>query len=92
MFENAGYYTVSFDKKTKKELKLKKGERFAVIVKITTPDTVHPAAIEYDAGDGRTFVDLSDGEGYISADGKVWERVEKKQNCNLCLKAYTAAQ
>lgn len=91
-FENAGYYTVSFDKKIKKELKLKKGERFAVIVKITTPDTVHPAAIEYDAGDGRTFVDLSDGEGYISADGKVWERVEKKQNCNLCLKAYTAAQ
>ena len=91
-FENAGYYTVSFDKKTKKELKLKKGERFAVIVKITTPDTVHPAAIEYDAGDGRTFVDLSDGEGYISADGKVWERVEEKQNCNLCLKAYTAAQ
>lgn len=91
-FENAGYYTVSFNKKTKKELKLKKGERFAVIVKITTPDTVHPAAIEYDAGDGRTFVDLSDGEGYISADGKVWERVEEKQNCNLCLKAYTAAQ
>ncbi|GLB32146.1 hypothetical protein LAD12857_40690 [Lacrimispora amygdalina] len=91
-FENAGYYTVSFDKKTKKELKLKKGERFAVIVKITTPDTVHPAAIEYDAGDGRTFVDLSDGEGYISPDGRVWERVEEKQNCNLCLKAYTAAQ
>ncbi len=91
-FENAGYYTVSFDKNKKKELKLKKGERFAVIVKITTPDTVHPAAIEYDAGDGRTFVDLSDGEGYISADGSVWERVEKKQNCNLCLKAYTAAQ
>jgi len=91
-FINAGYYTVSFDKKIKKELKLKKGERFAVIVKITTPDTVHPATIEYDAGDGRTFVDLSDGEGYISADGKVWERVEEKQNCNLCLKAYTAAQ
>ncbi|MDW2799854.1 lectin like domain-containing protein [Clostridium boliviensis] len=91
-FENAGYYTVSFDKNKKKELKLKKGERFAVIIKITTPDTVHPAAIEYDAGDRRTFVDLSDGEGYISADGSVWERVEKKQNCNLCLKAYTAAQ
>lgn len=89
-FDEAGYYTVPFEKLIRKKLKLKKGERFAIIVKITTPDAIHPAAIEYDAGDGRTFVDLSDGEGYISADGSVWERVEDKLNCNLCLKAYTA--
>ncbi len=88
-FHNAGYYTVSLNDKSGEVLELNKGERFAVIVKITTPNTVHPAAIEYDAGDGRTFVDLSDGEGYISPDGENWERVEEKQNCNLCLKAYT---
>lgn len=88
-FGNAGYYTVPITSSVEGEQKLYKGERFAVIVKITTPDAVHPAAIEYDAGDGRTLVDLSDGEGYISPDGKNWERVEKKQDCNLCLKAYT---
>lgn len=88
-FQNAGYYTVPVSDKSTKAVELHKGERFAVTVKITTPNTVHPAAIEYDAGDGRTFADLSDGEGYISIDGVTWERVEEKQNCNLCLKAYT---
>lgn len=88
-FINAGYYTVPVTGSLKEEQKLNKGERFAVMVKITTPDAIHPAAIEYDTGDGRTLVDLSDGEGYLSLDGNHWERVEKKQDCNLCLKAYT---
>lgn len=57
-------------------------------MKITTPDTVHPVAIEYDAGDGIAQVELGDGEGYLSHDGAIWERVEKTHACNLCLKAY----
>ncbi|MEY8357033.1 lectin like domain-containing protein [Lachnospiraceae bacterium 54-53] len=88
-FDYGGYYTVSLEEDLQEDLELAPGERFAVIVKITTPNVVHPAAIEYDAGDGRTLVDITDGEGYVSPDGMVWERVEKKQNCNLCLKAYT---
>ncbi|WP_077609726.1 lectin like domain-containing protein [Clostridium sp. Marseille-P2415] len=88
-FDYGGFYTVPLLENQPENLELSQGERFAVIVKITTPDAIHPAAIEYDAGDGRTFVDITDGEGYISADGSAWERVEKKQNCNLCLKAYT---
>ena len=70
-------------------VKVKPGERFAVIVKLHTPGAVHPMAIEYDSGDGRCRVDITDGEGYLSADGDVWERVETEQECNLCLKAYT---
>ena len=66
-----------------------KGERFAVMVCLRTPGAVHPIAVEYDAGDGKCQVDLSDGEGYISFEGMRWERVEEKQNCNICLKAYT---
>ncbi len=81
----SGYYTVPFDEK----ILLDAGEKFAIIVKIKTPDTVHPAAIEYDAGDGIARVDLTDGEGYLSHDGSLWERVEETQKCNLCLKAYT---
>ena len=65
------------------------GEKFAIIVKIMTPGTVHPVAIEYDAGDGIAQVDLTDGEGYLSYDGSIWENVERNQNCNVCLKAYT---
>lgn len=87
-FDYGGYYTVPLMGNHGEDLELSPGERFAVIVKITTPDAVHPAAIEYDAGDGRTFVNVADGEGYISADGITWERAEEKR-CNLCLKAYT---
>ena len=52
----SGYYTVPFDEK----ILLDAGEKFAIIVKIKTPDTVHPAAIEYDAGDGIARVDLTE--------------------------------
>lgn len=83
--DNAGYYTIPLDKK----IPLEDNEKFAIIVKIITPGTVHPVAIEYDAGDGIAQVDLTDGEGYLSHDGKVWEHVEETQSCNLCLKAYT---
>lgn len=90
-FDDAGYYTVPFKEKLKEESALSSGERFAVIVKVVTPNAVHPAAIEYDAGDGRTFVNISDGEGYISPDGLAWKRVEA-EGCNLCLKGYTKNQ
>ena len=83
--DNAGYYTIPLDKK----IPLEDNEKFAIIIKIITPGTVHPVAIEYNAGDGIAQVDLTDGEGYLSHDGKVWEHVEETQSCNLCLKAYT---
>ena len=60
-----------------------------MIVSIRTPGSVHPVAIEYNAPDKKTKVDLSDGEGYISLRGTAWDRVETEQNCNVCLKAYT---
>ena len=88
-FSYAGYYTVSLDTGDSEDLRLSEGCRFAIVVRLTTPETIHPAAIEYDAKDGRTQVNLEDGEGYVSRDGRDWERTEKNQHCNLCLKAYT---
>ncbi len=82
--EYSGFYTVPLEKK----VDLDEGEKFAVMVKITTPGAVHPAAIEYDGGEGVAQVDLSDGEGYLSRDGRRWEQVEETMGCNLCLKAY----
>jgi len=81
----AGYYTIPLSE----EIELGAGERFGVMIRLVTPREIHPIAIEYDVGDGKSSVDLSDGEGYISPDGRQWQHVETEQKCNLCLKAYT---
>lgn len=83
-FDNAGFYTVTFDKK----IAVNKGEKFAIVLMVKTPDSVHPMAIEYKADETTRNVDLSDGEGYISTNGKSWENVEETQSANLCIKAY----
>lgn len=82
--DNAGYYTVDFEQ----PVSVDEGERFAVIVKLYTPDSLRPMAIEYMPEDDNIEVDLTDGQGYISASGKSWEHVEETQGCNLCIKAY----
>ena len=81
----AGYYTIDLQEAVSVEA----GERFAVVVQITTPGSKYPIAVEYSSEELREAVDLSDGEGYISADGfSGWERVETNQDSNLCLKVY----
>lgn len=82
--DNAGYYTVDFDQPANVD----EGERFAIIVKLYTPDSLRPMAIEYVPEEDNIEVDLTDGQGYISASGKSWEHVEETQACNLCIKAY----
>lgn len=85
-FENAGYYTVDLDQSQA----VKAGERFAFIVEIETPGSIHPIAVEFvsEEDPATRNVDLSDGEGYISYRGKVWNSSETEQNCNVCLKVY----
>lgn len=82
---NAGYYTIP----VKQGFVLSPGERFAVVLSIQTPNSVHPMAIEYAADESTRDVDISDGEGYISVTGRDWDSVEDTSSCNLCLKAYT---
>ena len=84
-FEDAGYYTIPFDK----QIALDAGERYAVVLFISTPDAVHPLAIEYEADDATADVVLDDGEGYVSANGFEWENVKNVENCNICLKAFS---
>ena len=80
-----GYYTIKLDS----QIKVTKGVKFAVVMKIDTPDSTRPLAVEYAKEDSAVQVDLTDGESYISANGKKWESAEKTQNCNVCIKAYT---
>lgn len=85
---NGGYYTVDFNQ----EILLNAGQKYAIVLHIVTPDAVHPLAIEYAADKVTANVVLSDGEGYISANGSDWENVKDVVDCNLCLKAFTNRQ
>lgn len=84
--EDAGYYTIDFEK----DIAVKAGQKYAVVIYVYTPGATHPMAIEYDSGD--KFLDtviLDDGEGYISYAGNKFINVKEKQDCNLCIKAFT---
>lgn len=84
-FTNEGFYTVELDT----DILMEAGKKYAVIVKITTPGSIHPVAIEYKAGKATQNVVIDDGEGYISLYGRLWEHVEETKECNICLKIYT---
>lgn len=84
--KRAGYYTVDFDE----TFDLSPGERYAVMVRLKTPGSKHPMAIEYDSGEKLLEgINLDDGEGYISLNGKKFINVKDKKDCNLCIKAFT---
>lgn len=82
---NAGYYTVDFNQ----GILLEAGERYAIVLHIITPGSVHPMAIEYAADEVTENVILEDGESYISANGSRWESVDTVEECNLCIKAFS---
>lgn len=86
VLEDAGYYTIDF----RRGVPVKAGDKYAVVVYIKTPGATHPMAIEYNTGDkALANVILDDGEGYISYAGNAFINVKEKQDCNLCIKAYT---
>lgn len=85
---NAGYYTIDFEQ----NISLEAGERYAVVLHIITPNSVHPMAIEYIADEVTANVDLEDGESYISSNGISWVSVDTVEKCNLCIKAFSNNQ
>ncbi len=84
-FTNAGYYTVKIDE----EINLEEGKKYAVVVKIKTPNSKNPIAVEYRAGYSTSIAVIDDGESYISSYGRVWENVEETKKWNVCLKMFT---
>ncbi len=81
----SGFYTVLLEEPER----LQPGERFALVLEIRTPGSIHPIAVEYQADDATSAADVADGESYISLDGTNWEPMEGRYQCNLCLKGYT---
>lgn len=84
-FKNKGFYTVKLDG----EYKVSKGKKFAIIVKVINADGSNKLVpVEVKNSNMKTDINLSDGEGYLSAEGEHWQSAEN-QKCNICLKAYT---
>jgi len=85
-FSNQGYYTVELDN----PIELKRGQEYAVMVYVTTPNSTKPIAVEFVNDERTSTVTLEDGTGFISLKGNSWESVEETKECNVCLKAYTS--
>lgn len=82
-FKRSGYYTVKFD-----DIDLKAGDKYALVIKITTPNSTKPIAVECKNELVDKVVKLRAGEGYYSINGIKWESAEDSE-CNICLKAFT---
>jgi C1A family cysteine protease len=82
---NAGYYTIDFNQ----GIQLDAGERYAIVLYITTPGATRPMAIEYRADELTQNVVLDDGESYISSNGNKWVNINTEREANLCIKAFT---
>jgi C1A family cysteine protease len=79
-----GYYTVDLEEPQH----LQSGERFAAVVKITTPGAENPVAVEYRSDSYTQNVVTEGKEGYLSQNGSRWEYTEQKFGSNVCLKVY----
>lgn len=85
--ENSGYFTIPLALTPE----LTEGERFAVVVKITTEGATKPVAVELSKDEYTDTVTLDGKEGYLSLYGDSWEYTEGKFQTNVCLKAYTSS-
>ena len=83
--ENAGFYTVDLEA----PVRLKKGQTFAVVVRIETPGETKPVAVEMTKDRFTESVTLEDRRTWVSNDGNVWENTQEVYGTNVCLKAYT---
>ena len=82
--EDAGFATIDFEN----AVPLDPGERFAVVVWISTPGQERPVAVEMAKDKYTAGVTTEGRETYLSRDGSVWENTQDEFSANVCLKAY----
>ena len=98
----AGYHTIKLDKL----VNLVVGDIFRINVKITTPDSKFPIAIESQRSGYSSKATASLGQSFVSPDGESWYDISRNTDAikfyefirsnntlyktNVCLKAYTA--
>lgn len=86
-FDYAGYYTVELEEK----IALVSGQEIAVIVKITTPDSKSPVAVEVPNGiyNSTSRATSNPGESFVKINGQWVDFYSIRNNGNVCLKAFT---
>ena len=85
---SAGYKTIDFGK----YITLLKGHKFSVVVKLISPNSTQPIAIEYPQEFYSSKATGNPGESYVSMNGIFWEDMTSfLLNANVCLKAFTSS-
>ncbi|HHX12169.1 MAG TPA: surface layer protein B [Clostridiales bacterium] len=93
----AGYHTVKFTAPQS----IPANNKFAVIVRITTPESIRPIPSESPVGGYTSQAKAGAGQSFVSSDGSSWSDItttiykgetkpsEKTENTNVTLKAFT---
>ncbi len=84
--KDMGYHTVTFNK----SVLLKKGTRFAVIVKLSVGSGTSWVYMEYPQQGYSSQARANADESYYSSDGMQWNDLTRRTaNANFCIKAFT---
>ncbi len=82
----AGYHTVTLSTTAA----LTAGQRFAVVIKLTTPGYNYPLPYEFATSGYSSDATASPGQGYYSANGSTWtDLTDYRSTANFCIKAFT---
>jgi C1A family cysteine protease len=82
-----GYHTITLSQ----PVRVKQGEKFSIVVKLTTPGNNYPVAIEYPYAGFSSRATARSGESYVSSTGVVWtDLTTLYSNSNVCLKAFSS--
>jgi C1A family cysteine protease len=81
-----GYHTIVLDE----PVPLTSGQRFSVVVKLTTPGYNYPVSMERPIDGWSSGATASSGQSYLSSNGTSWTDISLYyENTNVCLKAFT---
>ena len=86
---NAGYQTVLLNS----PIRISAGQRFSVVVKLTTPNYKYPVPLEQPISNYSGGATASPGQSYISSDGISWtDLTSVYSNSNVCIKAFALSR
>lgn len=82
----SGYFTIPLSS----PVALNAGQKFSVVLKLTTSNYTYPISIEMPVSGYWSSATASSGQSYISSNGTSWtDLTNVYRNTNVCLKAFT---
>lgn len=86
----AGFVTVPLET----PVAVSAGQRFSVVLQLTTPGYGYPLAAEYAVAGYSSAAKASAGQSFLSANGTLWDDFTKRvsSTANFCCKAYVKAE